>query len=153
MPNTHIKIYIHAVFGVKYRNALIAKNWRSTLFSVIGNLINETGCKNIIVNGVEDHVHCLFELNSNVKISEVLKAIKAKSSKFVNENQLIDERFEWQKGYGAFSYSHFDLNQAIDYINNQEEHNKKNDFHDEIKQLLFDNNLTYEPVYSFEDLI
>ncbi|RZJ48808.1 MAG: IS200/IS605 family transposase, partial [Flavobacterium sp.] len=104
MANTYYQIYIQAVFAVKYRDSLIAEEWRSKLFSVIGNLINETGCKTIIVNGVEDHVHCLIGLKPNIFISDLMKIVKAKSSKFVNDNQLSKSRFSWQEGYGAFSY-------------------------------------------------
>ena len=63
MPNTYHQIYLQFVFAVKYRNAIINKKWSNQLFSVIGNLINEANCKTIIVNGVEDHVHCFVGLN------------------------------------------------------------------------------------------
>ncbi len=57
MANTYHEVYIQAVFAVKYREAVINKTWRPILLGIMGNLINETGCKTIIVNGVEDHVH------------------------------------------------------------------------------------------------
>ncbi len=68
-------------FAVKYREAVIAKDWQSKLFGVIGNLINEANCKTLIVNGVEDHVHCFFGLKSTVSVSDLMKSVKAKSSK------------------------------------------------------------------------
>lgn len=68
MANTYSQLYIQAVFAVKYRNAVIDKKWRSDLMAVIGNLINETGCKTLIVNGVEDHVHCFFGLKPSISI-------------------------------------------------------------------------------------
>lgn len=105
MANTYHQIYLQAVFAVKYRNAVISKEWKSKLLGVIGNLINETDCKTIIVNGVEDHVHCFFGLRPVVSVSELMKGIKAKSSKYVNENSLTPARFEWQEGYGVFSYN------------------------------------------------
>jgi REP element-mobilizing transposase RayT len=105
MANTYHQIYIQAVFAVKYRNAKINKSWQKDLFGVIGNLINETECKTLIVNGVEDHVHCFLGLKPSVSISELMKSVKAKSSKFINDYSLSSQRFEWQAGYGAFSYS------------------------------------------------
>ena len=81
MANTYHQIYLQAVFAVKYRNAVISKEWKSKLLGVIGNLINETNCKTIIVNGVEDHVHCFFGLRPVVSVSELMKTVKAKSSK------------------------------------------------------------------------
>jgi putative transposase len=81
MANTYHQIYLQTVFAVKYRNAVIDKVWKGRLLGVIGNLINETNCKTIIVNGMEDHVHCFFGLKSVVSVSELMKAVKAKSSK------------------------------------------------------------------------
>jgi putative transposase len=94
MPNTYSQLYIQVVFAVKYRNAVIDKTWRADLMAVIGNLINETGCKTIIVNGVEDHVHCFFSLKPSISISDVMQSVKAKSSKWVNESRLMINRFE-----------------------------------------------------------
>nr|WP_315175184.1 IS200/IS605 family transposase [uncultured Flavobacterium sp.] len=96
MANTYHQVYIQVVFAVKYREAVIADDWKTTVFSVIGNLINETGCKTIIVNGVEDHVHCFLGLKPTVSISELMKTVKAKSSKYINDQKLTISRFEWQ---------------------------------------------------------
>ena len=101
MANTYHQLYIQCVFAVKYRNAVIDKSWRPQLMAVMGNLINETGCHHLIVNGVEDHVHCFFKLMPNIEISDVMQSVKAKSSKWVNESGLLSERFEWQRGFGA----------------------------------------------------
>ena len=81
MGNTYHQMYIQAVFAVKYREAVIEKRWKPELLAVMGNLINETGCKNIIVNGVEDHVHCFFGLLPSCAVSDVMQSVKAKSSK------------------------------------------------------------------------
>lgn len=105
MANTYHQVYIQTVFAVKYRAAVIDKSWKLKLFAIIGNLINETGCKTIIVNGVEDHVHCFFSIKPSISISDVMKNAKAKSSKWLNESGLLRHRFEWQVGFGAFSYS------------------------------------------------
>jgi len=103
MANTYHQIYLQTVFAVKYREALIKEEWRATLFAVIGNLINEANCKTIIVNGVADHVHCFIGLKPVVSVSELMKTVKAKSSKYINDHSLTANRFEWQEGYGVFS--------------------------------------------------
>ena len=103
MANTYHQIYLQTVFAVKYRNAVIGKSWSSQLFGVIGNLINEAKCKTIIVNGVDDHIHCFLGLRPVVSVSELMKTVKAKSSKYVNDHSLTTDRFEWQEGYGVFS--------------------------------------------------
>lgn len=97
MANTYHQVYIQAVFAVKYRNAVIDKVWRPTLLGVLGTLINDTGCKTIIVNGIEDHVHCFLGLKPAISIADVMKNVKAKSSKYVNDHQLTKSRFEWQE--------------------------------------------------------
>lgn len=152
MGNSYHQVYIQAVFAVKYREAIIDKCWRPILLGVIGNLINETGCKTIIVNGVEDHVHCFLGLKPVVSISELMKTVKAKSSKYVNDHQLAAHRFEWQVGYGVFSYSPSAVDNVYRYIANQEQHHKKQLFKDEYLKLLKEFKIAYDENYLFEDL-
>jgi REP element-mobilizing transposase RayT len=102
MANTFSQVYVQCVFAVKYRDAIIRKEWRQALLGVIGNLINETGCKTIIVNGVEDHVHCFVGLKPILSISELMKGVKAKSSKYINDHQLVKEGLNGRKDM-AFS--------------------------------------------------
>jgi REP element-mobilizing transposase RayT len=153
MANTYHQIYIQTVFAVKYRNAVLDKAWRSQLFGVIGNLINETGCKTIIVNGVEDHVHCLVGLKPAVSVSELMKTVKAKASKYVNDHKLTTHRFEWQEGYGVFSYRQSDLDSIFKYIQNQEAHHKTQSFHDEYLNFLNEFIIKYDEKYTFEELV
>lgn len=153
MANTYHQVYLHFIFAVKYRNAVLDKKWRSIVFGVIGNLINETGCKTIIVNGVEDHVHCFLGLKPVVSMSELMKTVKAKSSKYINDHQLTIGRFEWQEGYGVFSYSHSQIDRVFHYITNQEEHHKKQLFRDEYLEHLNKFQIPYDERYIFEDLM
>lgn len=152
MANSYSQIYIQAVFAVKYRQALLHKDWRNQVFAVIGNLINETGCKTIIVNGVEDHVHCFLSLKPTVSISELMKTVKAKSSKYINDNKFLLQRFEWQRGYGVFSYSHSSLSNVYNYIARQEQHHNKESFKDEYLEFLQKFEIPYDEQYIFEDL-
>jgi len=153
MANTYHQMYIHTVFAVKYREAVIEKIWKEELFGVIGSLINETECKTILVNGVEDHVHCFFGLEPKVSVSDVMKNAKAKSSKWVNESGLLKHRFEWQKGFGAFSYSRSHIDKVFKYIKNQESHHKKETFREEYIRILKSFGVGYDKKYIFEDLI
>ena len=102
MANTYHQIYLQTVFAVKYRNAVIDKAWKSQLFGVIGNLINEWKCKTIIINGVEDHVHCFIGLKPVVSVSEPMKTVKGKSSKYINDHKLTPERLSGKKGMVCF---------------------------------------------------
>ncbi len=153
MANTYHQMYIQAVFAVKYRDAVISKNWRPDLLAVIGQLINETGCKNIIVNGIEDHVHCFFGLKPKLSVSNIMKSVKAKSSKWVNEQAILKHRFEWQSGFGAFSYGHSQIDTVYKYIQFQEIHHKKQTFKAEYIRLLQLFDVEYDPEYLFGDLI
>jgi REP element-mobilizing transposase RayT len=141
------------VFAVKYRNALIDKAWRSQLLGVIGSLINETHCKTIIVNGVEDHVHCFVGLRPVVSVSELMKTVKAKSSKYINDHALTADRFEWQEGYGVFSYHQSLVDTVFKYIQNQEEHHKVQPFLEEYTELLKEFKVAYDEQYIFQELI
>ena len=144
MANTYHQIYLQAVFAVKYRKAVLDKSWRSQVQAVIGNLINETGCKTIIVNGVEDHMHCFSGLRPAVSVSDLMKVIKAKSSKYINDHLLTKKRFEWQDGYGVFSYRQRDVDQIYNYVKNQEEHHRSKTFHEEYLALLEEFEIDYD---------
>ena len=153
MANTYHQIYLQTVFAVKYRNAVLEKSWRPKLQGVIGNLINETGCKTIIVNGVEDHMHCFLGLRPSVSVSELMKIVKAKSSKYINDHNLTGERFEWQEGYGVFSYRQRDVDIIYKYIQNQEEHHSKQTFREEYLGFLKEFEIGYDEQYIFQELI
>lgn len=153
MANTYHQIYLQTVFAVKYREAVISKEWKSELLGVIGNLINETNCKTIIVNGVEDHVHCFLGLKPVVSVSELMKTVKAKASKYVNDNHLAKERFEWQEGYAVFSYSQSQVDNVYHYIKNQEAHHRKQTFRDEYIEFLKHFKIEYDEQYLFKDLV
>jgi putative transposase len=153
MANTYHQIYLQTVFAVKYRQAIINKAWKEKLFAVIGDLINETNCKTIIVNGVEDHIHCFVGLRPVVSVSELMKTVKAKSSKYINDNKLTPERFEWQEGYGVFSYSQSGVDAVYKYIQNQEAHHKKQTFKEEYLGFLKKFKVEYDEQYVFKDMI
>ena len=153
MANTYHQVYVQAVFAVKYRNAVILPHWRQLLNEVIGSLINDTGCRTIIVNGTEDHIHCFLGLRPVVSISELMKSVKAKSSKYINDTHLTNHRFEWQEGYGVFSYGHSQIDQVYHYIANQEAHHRAQTFKEEYPAMLDAFRVPYDERYIFEDLI
>lgn len=151
MANTYHQIYIHAIFAVKYRRAFIGRDWNSKLFAVIGNLINETGCKTLTVNGTQDHVHCLIQMKPDISISDVMKNAKSKSSKWINESKFLDNRFEWQPGFGAFSCNKGQISGITNYIRNQEEHHRQITFREEYLKILEENDIPYDDRYIFND--
>ncbi len=153
MANTDHQMYIQTIFAVKYRAAVLDKIWRGSVQAVIGSLINETRCKTIIVNGVEDHMHCFIGLKPVVSVSELMKVVKVKSSKYINDNKLTGKIFEWQEGYGVFSYRQRDVDMIFKYIQNQEEHHRVKTFREEYVALLEEFNITYNEQYIFDELM
>ena len=150
MANTYHKITIHTIFAVKFRKGMIQPQWEGKLHSVIGNLINESGGKSILINGVKDHVHCFFHAKPSVAISHMMKSAKAKSSKWINENNLLRHRFQWQSGFGCFSYGHSQKNDVYQYIANQKEHHKRMSFKEEYEKLLKMFEIEYDERFIFK---
>lgn len=104
----------------------------------------------LAVNGWKDHIHVFFELNPNSRISDLMRMLKASSSKWINENKLVRGKFQWQEGYGAFSYSRSQRNDVIQYIINQEDHHATKSFKDEYLEMLTKFHIEYKDEYVFE---
>lgn len=153
MANSYTKIYVQAIFATKYRNAELNPGWRKTLFGVIGKTINQEGCKTIAINGMHDHVHCFFILKPDIPISKIVQKMKSMSSKWVNDQNLTRNRFAWQSGYGAFTYGQSQVNDVINYIQNQEIHHKKKAFREEYLMFLEKFKVDYDETYVFKDSI
>jgi REP element-mobilizing transposase RayT len=150
MPGTFTQIYIHAIFAVKGRQNLLQKPWREDVFKYIAGIIKNKNQKPIIINGVSDHVHILIGLKPILCLSDLIRDIKNNSSKFINEQNFIRTKFNWQEGYGAFSYSHSQLQNIYDYILKQEEHHRKKSFREEYFDLLKKYEIPYDEKYLFD---
>lgn len=144
---------VQFVFAVKYREGLLRKEIRPQVFGVIGNLITHNDCKTLIVNGVEDHVHRLVGIKPKISCFELMKNVKALSSKHINDHGLTKHRFEWQIGFGVLSYSESSLDNVYRYIANQEEHHRKIKFKEEYLGLLKEFQIDYDDSYIFKDPI
>lgn len=125
MANTYTQIHIHFVFAVKYRAGIIQSSWKDDLYKYVTGIVQNNKHKMLVINGVEDHVHLLVGVRPAQSISDLMQDVKGGSSKWINDNRLASGRFEWQEGYGAFSYSKSQLPTVIGYIQNQETHHKK----------------------------
>ena len=102
MPHSFIKIWIHAIWATKERQPMIHKSVENTIYQFISEELRALGCPVRIINGMPDHIHCLFLLSREKSIAEVIKQIKGSSSHFINQANLISEKFSWQPGYAAF---------------------------------------------------
>ena|SRR5690554_316664 len=150
MANTYTQMNVHAVFSVKGRGNFITVNWRDELHRYIAGTLKETNNYSLAVGGYQDHVHIFFELNPINSVSDVLKNIKSKSSKWINTKNFVVGKFEWQAGYGAFTYSRSQRINVVNYIMTQKEHHVKHSFKDEYLELLRKNDIKYEDAWLFD---
>lgn|SRR5215203_3112366 len=137
MHNPHNKayIFIHVIWTVKNRQPLLKKSIRSVLFPHMKQNAEKKGYRILIVNGYEDHVHCLVQLHPTQNLSEVVKSVKGESSHWINTSGLPDVEFKWQDGYAAFSVSPSGVEKVMDYIFKQEVHHSKKTFEEELEVL------------------
>ncbi len=150
MPNTYTQIYIQGVFAVQNRACLISKNWKEELCKYIAGIIKNNNHKPLAVNGASDHVHIFVGLKPSQSISDLLQDVKAYSAGWINDRNFLKVHFNWQLGYGAFSYSHSQIDRVIKYIMNQEKHHNKETFKDEYLKLLKNFEIEYNEKYLFK---
>jgi REP element-mobilizing transposase RayT len=136
MSNTYSQIYIHVVFSVRNKRHSINKSWKDELYKYITGIIKSKEQKLIVINGVSDHLHFLVGMRPTCNLSDLIREVKANSSKWINKSNYISGKFFWQEGFGAFSLGHSQLPIIINYINNQDEHHKKATFREEYIQFL-----------------
>ncbi len=149
MPNTFTQLYIQFVFAVKWRQSLIQPEWKDDLCKYITGIVQNNKSKMLSINSMPDHMHIFVGYKPTIAIPDLIKDIKVASSDWVNENKFTKERFNWQEGYGAFSYRLRDVDQICKYIQNQEEHHRKKSFRQEYTELLKDFAIEYEEKYLF----
>ena len=150
MAGTYSQIYIQIVFAVQGRRNLLHKEWRQEVFKYMAGIIKNKGQKPIIVNGVEDHAHVFVGLKPSKALSDLVRDIKNNSSNFINNQKWIKGRFNWQEGFGAFSYSHSQIDNVYNYILNQEEHHAKQTFKNEYVDFLKKFEVVHDVKYLFE---
>lgn len=149
MADTYTQCYLHLVFAVKNRDALIKKVWKNELEMYITQIIQNHKHKLLYVFAMPDHLHIFVGYNVNHLIPNLVEEIKTSSNSWVKNNNLSRFKFEWQKGYGAFTHSHSQLNTVIQYIKNQEIHHKKRTFCEEYLELLRKNEIEFKDEYVF----
>ena len=150
MADTYTQIYIQTVFAVQGRLSLIRNEWRDELFKYITGIVRNQDQKLYVINGIPNHIHLLLSLKPPVTLSDLVRDIKANSSRFINENRWVMGKFQWQEGFGAFSYGHSQLDSVIAYIKNQDEHHRKKTFKEEYLTLLKKFNIDYNEKYLFD---
>jgi len=149
-PGVYSQVYLHFVFSPRGREAPLREEIQEELYSYISKIITNKNHKSININGMPDHIHILIGFNQTTTISDLVRDIKRSSSLYINENKLVGSKFQWQEGYGVFSYSRSQLGKIYDYIENQKIHHRKKNFQLEYREFLKKFDVPYDPRYLFE---
>ena len=150
MANTFTQCYIHLVFAPKNREALISKEWKDNLERYMTACIQKRKHKLLAINAQKDHVHILIGYHLSDLIPDLVSNIKTASTTWIKENNFCKYKFEWQKGYGAFTHSKSQIHQFVSYILNQDVHHKKRNFREEYLEILHKNDVQYDEEYLFD---
>lgn len=150
---TFSQVYLHFIFAVKFRDGLLLKTFQDEVYRYIAGIVQNNGHKLISVGGMPDHIHILVGMKPNQSVADLVNKVKSNSSKFINEKRFLPVRFEWQRGYGVFSYSRSQLNQVVHYIQNQEAHHKKKSFRAEYVEFLEKFQVEFDERFLFNELV
>lgn len=150
MANTYTQIYIQTVFSVQNRTSLIKTEWKDELYKYITGIIQNNGHKLIAINGMPDHLHLFIGMKPIQSLSDLMQDIKGSSSRWIHEKGYVKGRFEWQAGFGGFSYSISQIDSVVKYINNQESHHKKRTFSEEYLDFLVKFQVPFDERYIFK---
>ena len=150
MANTYTQCYFHLVFAVKKREALIQKAWKNDFEMYITGIVQNHRHKMLAIGSMPDHIHIFIGYNVNQLIPDLVEEIKTSSNAWIKANKLSRFKFEWQKGYGAFTHSRSQMDAVTKYVLNQEEHHKKRSFQEEYLEILRKNDIEFKDEYVFE---
>jgi putative transposase len=145
MSHTYVSNLVHCVFSTKGRRNLIASDKQAQLWSYVGGIARKNGFKAVAIGGIENHVHILLSIPTTMPLAKAVQLLKGGSSKWMNDTG--GERFEWQKGYGAFTVGISQQPQTMAYINSQAEHHRKRSFEEEFLGFLQKHGIEYDPRY------
>ncbi len=151
MPNTYTKLHLQFVFAVKYRMALINKEWKEDLHKYVTGIFQQNDHKMLQINSMPDHIHIFIGMRPHQSISALVQNVKTESSKWVKTQKFCKNSFSWQESYGAFSYSKSHVPNVIRYIQNQEIHHQKETFLDEYRRMLKLSDIDYDDHYIFKE--
>ncbi len=150
MANTYTQCYVHLVFSPKNRDALINKTWKEELEKYITGIIQNRKHKLLAIGSMPDHIHILIGYNVNDLIPDLVEEIKTSTNTWIKEKRLSKFKFDWQRGYGAFTHSRRQIDTVIKYIINQEQHHQKKSFKIEYLEMLAKNGVEYKDEYLFD---
>ena len=149
MPNTYTQIHLQFVLAVNQRKGLISESCRERVEKYITGITKSYGHKLLSIYCMPDHAHMMVGFRPIQAISDFMREVKSRSTVFINDNKLTPVKFNWQEGYGAFSYSYSHVPRVINYILKQPEHHKKKTFKEEYLDMLNKFGVSYEEKFLF----
>ena len=150
MANTFKQAYFHLVFAVRHREALIKKEWKDQLEMYITGIIQNHRHKLISIGSMPDHIHIFIGYDLNHPVPDLVEEIKTSSNNWIKLKRFSKFKFDWQKGYGAFTHSHSQIDQVVKYILNQNIHHRKRSFREEYLEILRKNEIQFKDEYLFD---
>lgn len=150
MANTYTQAYFHLVFSPKNRDALIGKTWAAELEKYITGIIQNNNHKLLAIGSMPDHIHIFIGYNLTQLIPDLVENIKTSSNAWIKHNNLSRYKFEWQKGYGAFTHSQSQIDAVVSYVMNQDKHHQKKSFREEYLEILHKNDVKFNDDYLFD---
>jgi len=150
MADTYVQAYFHLIFAVQNRQALIQKSWNNELEKYITGIVQNNNHKLIAIGSMPDHIHIFVGYNLNQTIPNLVEDIKTSSNHWIKKKNLTKFKFNWQKGYGAFTHSHSQINVVTKYVLNQQEHHHRKTFKEEYLEMLNKFQIIYKDKYVFD---
>jgi REP element-mobilizing transposase RayT len=150
MANTYSQAHFHLVFAVKHRQALIQRSWKNELERYITGVVQHHHHKMLAIGAMPNHIHIFLGYNLNHLIPDLVEEIKTSSNHWIKEKGLSRHKFDWQRGYGAFTHSRSQVDAVISYVLNQEAHHSRRSFREEYKDMLQKAQIAFEEQYLFQ---
>jgi REP element-mobilizing transposase RayT len=150
MPSSYTHLLYHVVFSTKERRPLITPALRTELYPYIGGIIRDQRGILLEIGGMPDHVHLVVRIRPDMAVADLVRLVKSNASKWVHERTDLTTEFAWQTGYGAFTVSASQLETVRRYVQNQEEHHRKQTFQEEVLWLLKKHGIEYDERFLWE---
>jgi REP element-mobilizing transposase RayT len=136
MPSAWTQNFYHIVFSTKDRVNSIKPELEERLHPFMGGIVRDLRCSLLEINGIPDHVHLLVRYRPDLSHSELIRHIKGRSSRWIHDTFPLHRAFAWQEGYGGFTVSKSNVEKVAEYIRNQKQHHRTQDFKTEFLALL-----------------
>ncbi|MBO4802192.1 MAG: IS200/IS605 family transposase [Bacteroidaceae bacterium] len=146
MANTYTQIYMHIIFAVNNREAMISDVWAEDLYRYLAAICQHRQHFVHAINGSSDHVHLLIGMHPTESVASLVKEMKGQSSRWINQ-KFHRGTFSWQSGYGAFSYSRSLVPAVKQYVENQHEHHRRVSFTEELEDIFRKAGIEVNPQY------